>query len=215
MVPSFPTERGAGVYFLARAEGLIYTAESAFRATFESSPPMSTAASVPAGILATSFPERAHAEEDQFPVLAYFQNLASDFWFWEFLFAGDDTLDTKALTVRAPAVAGTGAARLVVHLMGGSDVGVPGEHHVTVSLNGNVLGDVTWDGTTRHDAVFTLAAGDVVEFAATHARRRAATAARAHGSGRLRPRAGEAPLRPRSWPDRYRSTRRRGRRESL
>ena len=163
VVPWFPAAGGAGVYFLARKESGVYTAESALRVTFDSSRPMATAISVPAGILSTSFPETAHAEEDQFPVLAYSQDLKSDFWFWEFLFAGDDTLDTKTLTVRAPAVAGTGAARLVVHLMGGSEIGVAGEHHVTVSLNGNVLGSVTWDGITRRDAEFALGAGDVVD----------------------------------------------------
>jgi hypothetical protein len=46
--------------------------------------------------------------------------------------------------------------------MGGSDVGVASEHHVTVSLNGNVLGGATWDGITRRDAEFMLDAGDVV-----------------------------------------------------
>ena len=162
-VPAFAAAGGAGVYFFARDEGGIYTAESALRLTFGLARNMGTTASVSAGALATSFPERAHAEEDQFPVLAYVHDLESDFWFWEFLYAGDDALDTKTLTVRAPSVAGTGAARLVVHLMGGSEAGIPGEHHVTVSLNGNVLGGVTWDGITRRDAEFVLAAGDVVD----------------------------------------------------
>jgi uncharacterized repeat protein (TIGR01451 family) len=163
MVPWLPDASGDGVFFLADASNLVYTADEVFRLGFESSRPIAAVASVPSGVLATSFPETVHREEDAYPIPVYVQNPAADFWAWDYLFAGYDGLDTKTLTVSAPAVAGVGAARLVVHLLGGSDSGIADEHHVAVSLNGTPLGDVVWHGIAWKDAEFVLSASDVRE----------------------------------------------------
>lgn len=163
IVPCLPDAGGTGVYFLAAASDSPYTADNVYRLGFESARPMGQVASVPSGILASSFPETIHREEDTYPIPLYFQSPRSDFWAWDFLYAGYDGLDTQTLTVSAPDVAGIGTARLVVHLLGGSDSGTVGEHHVTVSLNGSPVGDVVWEGIAPRDAEFVLSASDVLE----------------------------------------------------
>jgi uncharacterized repeat protein (TIGR01451 family) len=163
MVPWLTDAGGTGAYFLADAAAGPYTSDNVYQLRFESSRPMRTVASVPSGILATSFPETIHREEDTYPIPLYFQSPRSDFWAWDYMYAGYDGIDTNTVTVNAPDVAGTGTARLVVHLLGGSDSGVDGEHHVTVSLNGNPLGDVVWQGIASRDAEFPLSPSAVLE----------------------------------------------------
>jgi uncharacterized repeat protein (TIGR01451 family) len=163
LVRWLPDAGATGIYFLASASESSYTADNVYRLSFESSRSMGTVASVASSILASSFPETIHREEDAYPIPLYFQNPRADFWAWDFLYAGYDGLDTKTLTVGAPDVAGSGPARLVVHLLGGNDGGIAGEHHVTVSLNGIPLGAVVWEGIASRDVEFPVSASNVLE----------------------------------------------------
>ena len=78
---------------------------------------------------------------------------------------------TQTLQIRHLDPAGR-TARVTVDLQGSSDIGVEGEHHVTVSLNGQQIGDMTFAALSRATATFDIATsllaegGNTLSFAA-------------------------------------------------
>jgi hypothetical protein len=110
-------------------------------------------------LMADSFLETVHREEDRYPLLSYFQDPAADFWTWSYLFAGYGGYDTETAAVAVPNPAPGADATLAVHLMGGTAA----DHSVRVLLNGHVLGETAWTGIAVHDADFSVAASDLVE----------------------------------------------------
>ena len=117
----------------------------------------------PGGLLATSFTETVHREQEQYALPVYFRDPEQDFWAWDYLYAGYDGLDVRSFTIRADGVAGYGAASLTVHLMGGSDSAPGDDHQVQVLLNGRPVGEARWDGLRPFDIEFPLATGSVLE----------------------------------------------------
>ncbi len=96
-----PDERGRGIYFYAEPVGSPYTDENAYWVTVTPGPTMSARPAPPAGLLATSFTETVHREEDQYPLPVYFRDPERDFWVWDYLYAGYDGVDARSFTIRA------------------------------------------------------------------------------------------------------------------
>jgi uncharacterized repeat protein (TIGR01451 family) len=157
-VPYLPDTLDAGLYFHAEPVGSVYTTENVYWLAIGAGSVMGVAPSRPSPIVAESFPESVHREIDQNPLLIYFQDPESDFWAWEFLYAGYDGLDLASTTIRATDVAGTGPASLQVHLVGGSAA-----HHVEVLFNGVSIGEIAWNGIGPHSAELPLSASDILE----------------------------------------------------
>jgi hypothetical protein len=94
-----------------------------------------------------TFTSILHAEEDHLAATAVSSDPESDYWYWDGLIAGDPTFGVRTFTLGvAGLVPGAGDAALRVSLHGAGTSGIPGEHHVFVSLNGSPVGDVRWQG---------------------------------------------------------------------
>ncbi|HEY8022706.1 MAG TPA: C25 family cysteine peptidase [Thermoanaerobaculia bacterium] len=153
-----PGRKADGILFYGQAIDSLYSAENVYRITASGKgltmalePTAAAGAGGPA-----SFAASLHAEQDAFPATALPLDPESDYWFWDFVIAGDPTFGSKTFSLDAPGLAAGGTAALTVNLHGASASGVSGEHHVTVSLNGTAVGEVHFDGITAKTATFSV-----------------------------------------------------------
>lgn len=158
-VPYLPAPDPAGLYFHAVAAESPYTPDNVYRLSLGRGLLMPGEPAAQGNLMADSFLETVHREEDRYPLLSYFQDPAADFWTWSYLFAGYGGYDTETAAVAVPNPAPGADATLAVHLMGGTAA----DHSVRVLLNGHVLGETAWTGIAVHDADFSVAASDLVE----------------------------------------------------
>ena len=106
---------------------------------------------------ATSFIDTLHVEKDIFGAPAVFHDPEGDFWLWQYMVAGNASLQKATISLDAlNAVAGV---RISLQLRGLNTQEVANEHLVEVRLNGTVLGRTSWSGTTGQEAAFDLPAG--------------------------------------------------------
>lgn len=92
-----------------------------------------------------TFTRTLHMEEDFTPAPGLFTDAGSDFWFWDYAYAGEGP---KAFSFRTDGVKASGSASIVVRLKGGSDTEADPDHHALFRLNGQTLGDVYFDGVS-------------------------------------------------------------------
>ena len=106
----------------------------------------------PAPAAAASFRDTGHTEQETFAATVIATDPNSDYWFWDFLIAGDPTSGSKSFQLNATGVAAAAAssAHLQVNLFGATASGVAGEHHAMVTLNGTPIGEDTWTGVSAH-----------------------------------------------------------------
>ncbi len=71
---------------------------------------------------------------------------APDPWLWEALASGA----TRAKPLVLSGVSATGTAQLDVYLQGASESGLPVDHHVSVALNGTLVGEAQFAGKTPY-----------------------------------------------------------------
>ncbi|MDS4025914.1 MAG: C25 family cysteine peptidase [Candidatus Contendobacter sp.] len=115
---------------------------------------------------ALPFQSSIHVEQNLKPVPSLLTDPDADFWFWNYARAGDATLSAPQFAVPVPNPATTGTVTLRAALQGATDL-VPGnDHHARVLVNGNQVGDATWDGiapyvlTATFDAALLAANGN-------------------------------------------------------
>ncbi len=156
----FPDERedkrSPGLFFYGEGIDSLYSRDAVYRLELGRNLRMSTV-TVAGTTAATAgaFPFTVRAEQDRLPATAIAPDPESDYWFWDFLQAGDATYGTRSFPLDAPAPAlVTGLGSLRVRLHGASATGVAGEHHATVRLNGTVLGEMRWEGIVPSEATF-------------------------------------------------------------
>jgi Peptidase family C25 len=145
--PSHNLFTETSVYRLQKAPGLLMQSAAAGQAT---------------PLAGGSFPATAHAEKDLFAATVLPLDPGSDYWFWDFLQAGDPTYGQKTFSLDAPGfagVSGTGGATLTVAFQGATSSGFTGEHHARIALNGTPLGETSWTGITAQQATFAIPAG--------------------------------------------------------
>jgi len=157
-VATRPFPNGQGFSFFGDARTTLYADADVYRlAPGKLTPILGPDDAAPvAPVDGQTFAETLDAERDRLPAPAVTRNPESDYWFWDYLYAGDPALETKTFAVATPGAAGSGAAALTVRLHGGSDTGTFAEHQVAVRLNGVPLGDGTWSGRTARALRFTL-----------------------------------------------------------
>ncbi|HXO20323.1 MAG TPA: C25 family cysteine peptidase [Thermoanaerobaculia bacterium] len=153
------SKQSSVLYFYGEANHNLYSEDNVYRLERGGGGVSMTAAQVVAAADSAggAFTGTGHAEQDVFPATAIPLDPESDYWFWDFLLAGDPTYGTKSFTLAAPGLAAVPAtAVLTVHLQGASASGVAQEHHAAVSLNGTALGESHWQGIAGQDASFTF-----------------------------------------------------------
>ena len=158
-----------GIVFYGEAVDSLYTRDAAYRLARDRGVTMERAVAAPAGgVPAADFAESRDLERDLLPATVVATDPESDYWFWDFVLGGSPGFDAKTFALEAPGAA-TGPASLTVRLHGATATGIAGEHHVTVSLNGTLLGESQWQGIAPQVATFAVApalltgAGDQVE----------------------------------------------------
>jgi hypothetical protein len=157
---------GLGIVFFAEGIDSVFAAENVYRlARGEAGRVMPAAAvqAAPGAAADGGFPETVRAESDALPATVLSLDPDSDWWFWDFLLAGDATFGRKAFALDAPSPTGTGAAELKVHLQGATATGLPGEHRVEVRLNGAFLGELQWQGIAPASAAFPVDSASLLE----------------------------------------------------
>ena len=145
-----------GLYFYGQAIDSLYSAENAYRLVFGKGLLMTPEPVTTAGAAAASFANAAHLEQNAFPATVLPLDPESDYWFWDFVQAGDPTFGSKTFAFDAVGLATPGAASLTVNLQGATAAGVAGEHHATVTLNGTALGETHFTGITAASATFAV-----------------------------------------------------------
>ena len=111
----------------------------------------STSGGNPVAMPGLSFQDQVRFEEQAFPATAALFDDTIDFWFWDFLSAGNPTHGVKSFTLPVQGVAANGGdATLTLNVLAATEVGLPAEHHVIVRLNGIEIGDTVWDGQQPH-----------------------------------------------------------------
>jgi len=123
------------VYWLSKGPAFLMGAASGGNPTTTGSP-------------AAAFTSSAHTEQETFAATTVPANPDSDYWYWDFLIAGDPANGTKSFSVAAPNATGQPGS-LTVHLGAAT-----AQNHVHVSLNGVALGDTTWSGAVPQTATF-------------------------------------------------------------
>lgn len=153
-------ESSDGILFYGRALDSPFSRDAVYRLARAAGAPMAeTGAGNPLAPAAEgSFAESARAERDLFAATLVASDPDSDYWFWDYLIAGDAVQGTKSFPLDLPGLA-AGATRLTVRLYGATKSGVAGEHRATVRVNGSDAGAMQWTGLAPQSGSFDLPAG--------------------------------------------------------
>jgi Peptidase family C25 len=165
-----PASGGSGLYFYANQPQTIYSTQTAYLLTSGRGTIMGNASKGFSGSAVTSFASTLHLEQNQTAAPALFTNPDGDFWLWDYVFVYPGyAADSKSFAVPVAGVAGTGAASLKVHLVGGNDdTASPADHHAVISWNGTPLSPAAqWDGTNPFDLIIPINPATINEGANT------------------------------------------------
>jgi len=101
-----------------------------------------------------TYRETLHFEEDLMDAPGLFRDPMADYWFWDYVFAGDPDMGSRAFTLQTNGVAPIAdTAFLTVRLHGASDSLVKNEHHAIFTLNGKKIGESLWQGIDEDHTV--------------------------------------------------------------
>lgn len=141
-------ENDAGILFYGEAIDSLYTLDNIYRLrSNQKGEVMDEAAKkAPAAVAAGDFADTVVAEQDKFAATAITTCTECDYWYWEVFTSGaSSNQSTKPFTVSLPDVASGGT--LSVFLKGV----VSGSHPVQVSVNGQLLGQGTWNDQADYE----------------------------------------------------------------
>ena len=104
-----------------------------------------------------TFSETLHFEENNIDAPGLFQDPNADYWFWDYIVAGDPEMGSKDFTLRTDGAASIpDQASITIRLHGATDSGVANEHHAVFTLNGTEIGETLWEGIAEDDHTVTL-----------------------------------------------------------
>jgi hypothetical protein len=107
-----------------------------------------------------SFVRTLRFEEDHQPAPGLSSDADKDFWFWNSLYSWDPAL---AFTFRTDGAKRSGSASIVIRLKGGSETETDPDHHAALRLNGQNIGDLTWDGLLDVERTIEFSASILVD----------------------------------------------------
>jgi hypothetical protein len=152
-----PAGGNIGIYFYGEGIDSIYTNENIYWLTQGSGLKMKTVEGAGPGSVwgDETFARTVHEEEDQDALPNLFSEPDEDYWFWDFVIAGGDQ---KSFSIPSHGAANDSmSATLTVNLKGATDdPGTDPDHHVVVSMNGEVIGEGYWDGTASPEPELVL-----------------------------------------------------------
>jgi len=143
-----PAENDAGILFYGEAIDSLYTLDNIYRLRSNQKGVMidETSKKAPAAGAAGAFADTVVAEQDKLAGTAINTCTECDYWYWAVLTGGADAnQNTKQFTVHLSDVAAGGT--LSVFLKGV----VSGSHSVQVSVNGQALGQGTWNNQADYE----------------------------------------------------------------
>lgn len=145
-----PSPDGWGLYFYGRGIDNPFTSNNIYRLALARGVRMQDVATIPpSGPGQLSSQTTRHFEIDRYPVINGPLDAEGDFWFQDYLIAGDPAQGRKPATLDLPAVAmASGDAILTANLFGMSASGSPKEHHARVFVNGVQVAEEYWEGIT-------------------------------------------------------------------
>jgi hypothetical protein len=94
-------------------------------------------------------------EQDAWPATGFNWGGEADFWVWDYVFGGYGPV---TLPFEAGGAGGSGDATLTVRLKGASSTPFDVDHQAVFVLNGQQIGDFSWNGTELVEPTFTFAA---------------------------------------------------------
>jgi hypothetical protein len=153
-----PDVGGRGLVFFGTGIDSPYTRENVYWLSLGTGRRMESREAPPDGWpVHDTFRERLHFEEDRFAGTVASTDPDSDFWYWDYVQAGDPTLGTREFQLETPGASpGRAAARITVRLQSATQTGADNEHHIQVRVNGYQVGDSLWDGRKKHEASFSF-----------------------------------------------------------
>lgn len=95
---------------------------------------------------AQPFQSSIHVEKNLKPAPFLATDPDADFWYWNYVLAGDAILGAPQFAVATPGAASTGTVTLRAYLQGATDLAAGNDHHAWVLINGAEVGDAAWDG---------------------------------------------------------------------
>ncbi|RMG06134.1 MAG: hypothetical protein D6726_00015, partial [Nitrospirae bacterium] len=100
-----------------------------------------------------TFRSTVHAEKNLIPATGLYHDPESDFFLWDYLFAGQAGLDEKSFTIQTPAPAENGSSLITIRFMGATEAADGDDHLARVSINGQEIGSISWKG--KEEALFS------------------------------------------------------------
>ena len=161
-VPWLPATDGTGLSFYAPEHRSLYSEHNVFHLQFVRGTTMERAGLPTSGaaLQAMNFVDRVTFEEDRFAATVVALDPDSDYWFWEFVSAGDADSGSRRFTLDVPSLDARGRnAYLEVELFGATHTGFPSEHRATIRLNGVDVGATVWSGIGTHEVAIELPVG--------------------------------------------------------
>ena len=151
--------RGDGLLFYGEAIDSPFTLDNVYWLTLDRGVTMETRRASASGAGAgDAFVDGLHVEEEIFHATLLADDPRSDYWFWAGIAAGHPAVGSRSFVLDVPDVA-EGDAMLTVNLRGASESPIDDEHHIQVSLGGQVVGDAFFDGIQDHSATFPVPEG--------------------------------------------------------
>jgi hypothetical protein len=145
-----------GLLFYGQASQSIYSRDNVYwlrAAPGVQMPGVSGGNPTTSGSPAAAFTDSVHSEQESFAATTVPADPDSDYWYWDYLIAGDPASGAKSFAVQVPNVNASGGSVTVNLAAAVADL-----NHVQVSVNGVLLGDTTWSGAVPHSATFPVPA---------------------------------------------------------
>lgn len=154
-------QTSSGVYFFAENVDSIYTANNIYwldmsqkltigAKSTEKSAPVNE---VPVPVNNQTYIETVHAEKDNWALTALFDNPETDYWLWDYVFAG---YGATTFPVATPGLAADGQAEMTIYFNGATESPAIRDHHAIIRVNGNSVGEASWDGATAHSLTISI-----------------------------------------------------------
>lgn len=149
------TTDGASLQFFGEASTSIYSFERVYRVELATGSPMQRAQWGSANVPVTSFLASQEIETDAFGSAVLPLNPAGDYFFWDYVVSGDATNGNRIFKANVPSMASASGATLSVRLQGALK---NAQHGARITLNGVVLGNLSWSSLDAHDATLSVPA---------------------------------------------------------
>lgn len=145
LVSYMPADNNSGIYFYAEGIDSIYTDENVYWLEKKDGKTMEFINDInpsPNEDL-IDFVDTMHYEENKFDATSLFKDPNDDYWFWEYIVSGDKENGTKNISFNVSGISDTNyEASLKIDLQGGTNT----DHHVSLILNGEKIGEALWYG---------------------------------------------------------------------